>query len=289
MERLTSGEDWITYKDPKEAEEVLFICNDWPCALLPYFLQSPIQQALVHTPKQSKTTNGQTSNLTSFNPVDGERNSLGNSKVLFLIHNLDHTGPSFHQSLNKLKIETHPTTQSNTKSYSNNQSYQNGRKRDPSWLEVGLKYSEQVVTVSPSYAAEISNHEIIKKQLNGTSLIGITNGIDTSVWNPETDKFLHSNLRFGSSNFQQGKQKAKRFLQRKLGLEIDEETPLFGFIGRLDMQKGVDLLLIAILKFYTQQSSEFHPKAQFVLLGCGDPILESHLSFIKVKVFNFIF
>ena len=68
--------------------------------------------------------------------------------------------------------------------------------------------------------------------------------------------------------------------QRKLGMEIDAQSPLFGFIGRLDHQKGVDILLTAILKSF--MDTQIRNRAQFVILGCGDPILEAHLRAIQV-------
>jgi glycogen synthase len=37
--------------------------------------------------------------------------------------------------------------------------------------------------------------------------------------------------------FQQGKRKCKMALQKELGLTVDPNIPLLGFIGRLDYQK----------------------------------------------------
>ena len=59
------------------------------------------------------------------------------------------------------------------------------------------------------------------------------------------------------------------FLQ-ELGLPVNPAAPLLGFIGRLDMQKGVDL----IADNYEWLMSE---GAQLVLLGSGRPDLESAL------------
>ncbi len=40
-----------------------------------------------------------------------------------------------------------------------------------------------------------------------------------------------------------GKAACKRALQEELALPVDEEAPLIAFIGRLDPQKGADILL----------------------------------------------
>ena len=39
---------------------------------------------------------------------------------------------------------------------------------------------------------------------------------------------------------------AKAQLQREAGLPVDPKAPLFGFIGRLEEQKGVDVLIAAL-------------------------------------------
>ncbi|MBI5465070.1 glycosyltransferase [Candidatus Gottesmanbacteria bacterium] len=102
-------------------------------------------------------------------------------------------------------------------------------------------------------------------------MTGILNGIDCEVWNPGTDPLI--NFQFGSPlgvfNFQVGKQKNKRELQRLLGLKITDKTPLLAFIGRLEpKQKGLDILYEAMEKLLPEKTF------QFVLLGTGDPVWE---------------
>jgi glycogen synthase len=43
-----------------------------------------------------------------------------------------------------------------------------------------------------------------------------------------------------------GKAACKRALQREFGLPLDPRAPLLGFVGRLDHQKGPDLILDAL-------------------------------------------
>ncbi|VAI82794.1 unnamed protein product [Triticum turgidum subsp. durum] len=65
--------------------------------------------------------------------------------------------------------------------------------------------------------------------------------------------------------------KCKAELQKELGLPVREDVPLLdsqiGFIGRLDYQKGIDLIKMAIPELMRED-------VQFVMLGSGDPIFE---------------
>jgi starch synthase len=59
-------------------------------------------------------------------------------------------------------------------------------------------------------------------------------------------------------------------LQKELGLPVDPEVPLFGFIGRLDYQKGVDLIRDSHGWLMGQN-------CQLVMLGSGRADLENDL------------
>ncbi|EMS47550.1 Starch synthase 1, chloroplastic/amyloplastic [Triticum urartu] len=65
--------------------------------------------------------------------------------------------------------------------------------------------------------------------------------------------------------------KCKAELQKELGLPVREDVPLLdsqiGFIGRLDYQKGIDLIKMAIPDLMRED-------VQFVMLGSGDPVFE---------------
>ncbi len=73
---------------------------------------------------------------------------------------------------------------------------------------------------------------------------GIVNGIDYNEWSPMQDVFLDTDgyTRFSMETMREGKAACKAALQRELGLPVDPNIPLLGFIGRLDYQKGVDLI-----------------------------------------------
>jgi glycosyltransferase involved in cell wall biosynthesis len=73
---------------------------------------------------------------------------------------------------------------------------------------------------------------------------GIVNGMDLEEWDPSVDKYL--TLNYDEASVHAGKAAAKALLQAELGLEVDPSVPLFGYIGRLEEQKGVDILLQAL-------------------------------------------
>jgi starch synthase len=138
------------------------------------------------------------------------------------------------------------------------------------FLKAGMVMADRILTVSPTYAKEICTPDfgmgldpILRARRR--HLYGILNGADTQAWNPETDK--HIPAHFSSQN-PRGKAICKAELQRELGLPVRGDRPLFGFISRLDFQKGVDQIE-AILPWLMSKG------AQIVLLGTGDPKLES--------------
>jgi granule-bound starch synthase len=63
---------------------------------------------------------------------------------------------------------------------------------------------------------------------------------------PTQDKFIA--FKYNAETVEAGKAHAKAALQREVGLEVNPRIPLFGFIGRLEEQKGVDILLAALDK-----------------------------------------
>nr|KJB61261.1 hypothetical protein B456_009G348800 [Gossypium raimondii] len=141
----------------------------------------------------------------------------------------------------------------------------------------GLKTADRVVTVSHGYSWELKTaeggwglHRIINE--NDWKLRGIVNGIDTKEWNSQYDIHLKSDgyTNYSLETLQTGKPKCKAALQKELGLPVHEDVPLLGFIGRLDQQKGVDLITEAIPWMIGQD-------VQLVMLGTGRPDLEQML------------
>lgn len=132
------------------------------------------------------------------------------------------------------------------------------------FLKGGTSTADLVVTVSAKHAEELRTpeggfglqDEFIRL---GDRLIGITNGIDQSMWDPRTDSQITANY---SEHDMSGKERCKAALQRAFGLPQRKRTPLFAFAGRLVKQKGLDVILnsFQLLGF----------DAQFVFLGGGE-------------------
>lgn len=136
---------------------------------------------------------------------------------------------------------------------------------DIGFLKAGIQFADQVTTVSPSYAAEITTEEggmglggLLKAR--GRRLVGILNGIDTDVWNPQTDPDISA--RYSAATIEQ-KAINKLALQVKFGLRADADAPLFGILSRLTDQKGVDLLLGALPALFAEG-------AQLIVCGQGE-------------------
>ena len=131
-------------------------------------------------------------------------------------------------------------------------------------LKGGLAFSDVAVTVSPTHAKELCTaeggfglHDTFTAM--GDRLVGILNGIDPHLWNPETDPELSANY---SAEDLSGKRRCKAALQRAYGLAQRGHTPLFGMSARMVAQKGLDLVLGADLLGTSD--------AQFIFLGAGE-------------------
>ena len=153
--------------------------------------------------------------------------------------------------------------------------------RDIDILMEGIIHATFVNTVSPTYAKEIMTPQFgwgIEEVLKGKEgrVVGILNGIDYEVWNPTTDKFL--DIRYQVSGISQGKMGNKKFLQKELGLAVDEKIPLLAFVGRLEpQQKGLEILLGAMEELLPKENF------QFVLLGTGNKDWEEKYQVLSSK------
>jgi len=138
------------------------------------------------------------------------------------------------------------------------------------YLKAGLQLADRITTVSPTYAAEIRTPEggmgldgLLRAR--AASLSGILNGIDTTVWDPATDRRLEATY---AASDPAPRAANKAALQRRLGLAADPHALLFGVISRLSWQKGLDLLLDAVPALLAAG-------AQLALLGAGEARLEA--------------
>jgi starch synthase len=139
-------------------------------------------------------------------------------------------------------------------------------------LRTGIEQAELANTVSPGFAAEALTPEygmgldgVLRAK--GDRFFGILNGLDNDVWNPATDAAL---ARTYSATDRTAKADCKRNLLTTVGLDPDDTGPVLGMIGRLDPQKGFDLLTGAAQRLLSRG-------ARLVVLGSGDPALVKEL------------
>jgi starch synthase len=143
-------------------------------------------------------------------------------------------------------------------------------------LAAAIKCAAKITTVSTSYLEEISNNANGLEDLlrhESSKSIGILNGIDTEVWNPNVDDMLEAN--FSLKTYKKGKKENKTFLCKKFNL--DPNKPLFSFIGRFVGEKGADLLPEICSKALNENPTEIN----LLILGSGDPEVEKKLINLK--------
>ena len=139
-------------------------------------------------------------------------------------------------------------------------------------LKGGIESCDMITTVSKSYAEEILgnthshglHHILIPRRYK---LCGITNGIDTDIFNPQTDSVISNNYNYETIRF---KSLNKKALQREMGLEINNNIPLIGMVTRLTTQKGIELL-----KEVSEEIANL--PIQLIVLGTGDKVFEGFL------------
>jgi starch synthase len=136
-------------------------------------------------------------------------------------------------------------------------------------LKGGIYASTLVTTVSPRYAREIQTPDggdgldgVLRDR--GSDVIGILNGIDDEIWNPEKD--VYTAAPFSAADLR-GKAVCKADLQAELGLPARPDVPLFGLVSRLAHQKGIDIVAGAL-------PSLFGLGAQVAVLGSGERWME---------------
>ncbi|CAO2838515.1 unnamed protein product [Amaranthus hypochondriacus] len=149
--------------------------------------------------------------------------------------------------------------------------------RKINWMKAGILQSDRVVTVSPYYAQELISGVERGVELDDvvrqTGVTGIVNGMDVQEWNPITDKYIGIN--FNITTVMTAKPLIKEALQAEVGLPVDRNIPLIGFIGRLEEQKGSDILAEAIPRFIKEN-------VQIVVLGTGKEVMEKQIEQLEI-------
>ncbi|HVH51300.1 MAG TPA: glycogen/starch synthase, partial [Gaiellaceae bacterium] len=184
------------------------------------------------------------------------RRAIGGPATVFTIHNLAYQGQSSSEVLGIVGLP---------------------RKRLPveargqlNPMGRAIASADIVSTVSERYAQEILTTEFgaglegLLAQRRG-DLWGIVNGIDVTVFDPATDRNIPAHF---TASDTRGKAQDKAALQKELGLAVATRTPLFGVVGRLVEQKGIDIL--------TPVANDIlRAGAQIAVLGTGEPKYEA--------------
>ncbi|CAK0787417.1 Soluble starch synthase 2-3, chloroplastic/amyloplastic [Coccomyxa viridis] len=226
---------------PYGDNNLVFIANDWHTALLPVYLQAHYR----------------------------DHDQMTFARSVLVIHNIAHQGRGPMAELAPMEVPPRYA--------------ELFRLDDPiggehmNIFKAGLACATRIVAVSHGYAWECQTQEggwgldgCLRE--HSWKLRGIVNGIDYSEWSPENDPHLRSDgyRNYGQHDLAQGKDECKRALQRELGLPENSDIPVLAFIGRLDEQKGVDL----IRESFDWLMGE---GVQLVLLGSGRADLENSL------------
>jgi len=186
-----------------------------------------------------------------------ENSKYKNIKTLFTIHNMEYQGHFNKTLLNFMGLNQDIFTSELVEFYGT-----------LNFMKAGLIYSDKINTVSRTYAKEIATAEF-GERLDGlvrqreNDICGIVNGIDTDIFNPETD--IHLQFNFDDKGIEK-KTINKWQLQKELGLN-EGDFPLAAMVSRLASQKGLDIVLEALPKLINKG-------LQFVLLGLGEPFFE---------------
>lgn len=134
-------------------------------------------------------------------------------------------------------------------------------------LKGGIFYADMITTVSPTYAKEVVSEPGgcgLSSYLHrrGSDIIGILNGIDEEEWNCETDPYLPARY---SADDLSGKSICKQSLQERFQLVRNPDIPIFGMVGRMAYQKGLQLVMECAESILSWE-------LQLVVLGSGESI-----------------
>ncbi len=199
-----------------------------------------------------------------------QRLGMGNIRVCHTLHNIKYQGiaganvlwftglgrPDYYYSRERLGDDFNPSAVNLTRG--------------------AIVYSNFVTTVSPSHAWEARctgwgyglGHIL---HLYQNKFGGVLNGLDYDMWNPETDPAIPAHYTAGSF---EAKKANSRALRERLWLR-HADKPIIAYVGRLDMQKGVNLIRHAV--FHSLRKG-----AQFVLLG-SSPECSINADFWRLK------
>lgn len=231
-------------------ENVVFVANDWHTGVLPCYLKSIYQAKGMYV----------------------------NAKVAFCIHNIAYQGRFAREDFELLNLPD---------SFLPSFDFIDGHfkpvlGRKINWMKTGITECDLVMTVSPHYVKELTSGPDKGVELDGVLRTkpletGIVNGMDVYEWNPATDKYI--SVKYDATTVTEARALNKEMLQAEVGLPVDSSIPLIVFVGRLEEQKGSDILIAAIPEFVEEN-------AQIIVLGTGKKKMEEELILLEVKYPN---
>ena len=144
-------------------------------------------------------------------------------------------------------------------------------------LQSALSCADMITTVSPTYAREIQSPEggfgldgLLR--VRSDCVRGVLNGCDLDTWNPSKDKLLPAN--FDYKNLE-NKKKCKEELQKRMGLPVNPNVPVFGIVTRLADQKGIAEIFAP--NYGCMYSMCKNMEIQFAVLGSGEKWCEQEI------------
>ncbi|VAX35985.1 Glycogen synthase, ADP-glucose transglucosylase, partial [hydrothermal vent metagenome] len=188
---------------------------------------------------------------------------------LFTIHNMQYQGSFEKMEMEKTGLDWKHFNWKEMESYDR-----------LNLLKTGIVFSDIVTTVSPTYASEITDtmggcglHGALTER--GTDLVGILNGVDAEIWNPNIDADIPQKFNAGTVSI--GKPLCKQALQQEMNLPVKKKTPLFGMISRMADQKGFDIITESIETLLNSVD------VQFCFLGTGEEKYQNLLTDLAKK------
>ena len=205
-------------------------CNDWQTALVPVYLKTMYWDKFAHT------------------------------RCMFTIHNIEYQGwanSTFFDEVLGLPWHCRGYLDMNN---------------SVNMMKGAIEMADLVTTVSETYSRELMYPYYahgLDNIISGAAwkLTGITNGIDTGTFNPETDPALPAH--YNADTFVEGKAKVKAALQEEVGLPVKADAPLMVMVTRLAGHKGLDLLCYIARKLLWEED------CQLLILGTGEPQYET--------------
>jgi starch synthase len=216
-------------------------CHDWQTALVPVLLYEIYQQT-----------------------------GMPHQRVCYTIHNFKHQGVTGEYILRATGLLRHEYY------FNYDRLRDNFNPHALNLMKGGIVYANFVTTVSPQHAGEALHTEqgyglANTLYVHQNKFGGVLNGVDYDVWNPEIDWLIPHRYSINNLDAKYGNKDA---LRDRLWLSKDYK-PLVACVGRLDQQKGVDLIRHGL--FYSIWNN-----AQFVLLGSSpDPDINRYFWHLK--------